>query len=94
VFTYSLFLYKLEALNLTYVFLIDGISIYFLLLTLLLFIICVLIAWNLRYKLREFLIILLSINVFLVHVFAITDLIFFYIFFEALLIPMFLLIGV
>lgn len=28
------------------------------------------------------------------HVFAITDLVFFYVFFEALLIPMFLLIGV
>lgn len=39
-------------------------------------------------------ILLLSINIFLIHVFAISDLIFFYIFFEALLIPMFLLIGV
>lgn len=44
VFSLSLFVYKLELLNLTYMFLIDGISIYFLLLTLLLFIICVLIA--------------------------------------------------
>lgn len=94
IFTTSIFIYKLEAVNLTYMFLIDGISAYFLLLTLLLFIICVLIAWNLRYKLREFLIVLLSINLFLVHVFAITDLVFFYVFFEALLIPMFLLIGV
>lgn len=44
IFTTSIFIYKLEAVNLTYMFLIDGISAYFLLLTLLLFIICVLIA--------------------------------------------------
>jgi len=94
IFNYAALGYKFEFLNLAYLFLIDGISIYFILLTILLFIVCVLVAWNLKYKLREFLILLLSINIFLIHVFAISDLIFFYIFFEALLIPMFLLIGV
>lgn len=94
IFNYASAGYKFEFLSLTYLFLVDGISIYFILLTVLLFILCVLVAWNLKYKLREFLILLLSINIFLIHVFAISDLIFFYIFFEALLIPMFLLIGV
>lgn len=37
---------------------------------------------------------LFFINFFLINVFSIADLFFFYIFFESLLIPMFLLIGV
>lgn len=43
-FSYSAFLYKFEALNITYIFLLDGISLYFLLLTAVLFLLCTLIA--------------------------------------------------
>jgi proton-translocating NADH-quinone oxidoreductase chain M len=86
--------YKFEVLNLTYFLFFDGISLYFVLLTVLLYVISVLLAWNLKYKLREFLLTVLAINVLLINVFGVTDLIFFYVFFEALLMPMFLLIGI
>ena len=94
VFSHHTLVYKFDFLNLTYSLLLDGITLYFILLTLLLLIVCTLLAWNLKYKSRDFLIILFFINFFLVNVFAISDLFFFYIFFEAVLIPMFLLIGV
>lgn len=63
-------------------------------LTSLIFIICILINWNLKYKVKEFLFILFAINLMLVHVFCIFDLFMFYIYFEIILIPMFLLIGI
>lgn len=93
-FDHYYLIYKLEWINLSYLLLFDSITLYFILLTLLLFIVCILLAWNLKYKLREFLITLFFINFFLINVFGIADLIFFYVFFESLLIPMFLLIGV
>lgn len=37
---------------------------------------------------------MLSITLFLINVFGVSDLFFFYVFFETLLIPMFLLIGI
>jgi len=43
---------------------------------------------------REFILVLFFINFFVFNVFAVVDLLLFYIFFESLLIPMFLLIGV
>lgn len=93
-FNHYILIYKFEFLNLSYSLLFDGITLYFILLTLLLFIICILLGWNLKYKLREFLTVLLFINFFLINVFGISDLFFFYVFFESVLIPMFLLIGV
>lgn len=93
-FDHYYLIYKFEWVNLDYLLLIDNVALYFILLTLLLFIVCILLAWNLKYKLREFLLMLFFINFFLINVFSIADLFFFYIFFESLLIPMFLLIGV
>ena len=57
-------------------------------------IICILINWNLKYKIREFLNLLFVINIMLVNVFLIFDLFLFYVYFEFILIPMFLLIGI
>lgn len=94
IFSDSIIIYKFKILNLTYSLLFDGVTLYFMLLTLLLFVVCILIGWNLKYKLRDFLIVLLFINFFLINVFGVSDLIFFYVFFESVLIPMFLLIGV
>lgn len=44
IFSYAQLLYKFNFLNLTYLVLVDGISIYFISLTTLLFIVCVLVA--------------------------------------------------
>ena len=94
IYDFYLLVYKFNLLGLTYLLLFDNISMYFILLTLLLFLICILLCWNLRYKLKSFLITLFFINFFLINVFSISDILFFYIFFESLLIPMFFLIGI
>lgn len=72
---------------------IDGISIYFILLTTFLFPICILINWGYK-NTRLFLTSFLVIEVLLLLVFSVLDLLWFYIFFEAILIPIFLLIGI
>lgn len=82
-------------LNLNVTLGIDGISIFFLLLTTLLIPLCLLASWNsVKFNLKEFLIAFLVLDFFLIGVFCILDLLFFYIFFESVLIPMFLIIGV
>ena len=74
---------------------VDGISIFFLILTALLTPICILISWNsIKFLIKEFLLCLLSIEILLIGVFSILDLVGFYILFEAILIPMFLIIGI
>nr|YP_010133399.1 NADH dehydrogenase subunit 4 [Exaiptasia diaphana]CDG50907.1 NADH dehydrogenase subunit 4 [Exaiptasia diaphana]CDG50921.1 NADH dehydrogenase subunit 4 [Exaiptasia diaphana] len=74
---------------------VDGISLFFLILTALLTPICILISWNsIKFLLKEFLLCLLFLEVLLMGVFSALDLLLFYILFEGILIPMFLLIGV
>lgn len=74
---------------------IDGISLFFLLLTTLLIPICILASWNsITSNLKEFLIAFLFLDFLLIGVFCSLDLLFFYVFFESILIPMFLIIGV
>nr|YP_001648495.1 NADH dehydrogenase subunit 4 [Topsentia ophiraphidites]ABW83857.1 NADH dehydrogenase subunit 4 [Topsentia ophiraphidites] len=76
-------------------FAVDGISIFFLILTAVLIPICILISWNSpRFLIKEFLLCLLAIEVLLLGVFTVLDLIGFYILFEGILIPMFLIIGI
>lgn len=88
-------LYNLGSLflNFDFIFGFDGISIYFFLLTALLFFLCVLFIWN-EFYFKEYLICLLLIELLLLLVFSVLDLLLFYVFFEAILIPMFLLIGI
>ena len=74
---------------------VDGISLFFILLTTLLIPLCILASWNsISHSLKEFLIAFLFLNFLLIGVFCILDLLFFYIFFESVLIPMFLIIGI
>jgi len=76
-------------------FAVDGISLFFLILTALLTPICVLISWNsIKFLIKEFLLCLLIIEILLMGVFIILDLVGFYILFEGVLIPMVLIIGV
>jgi len=84
-----------QSLNFNYYTGVDGISIFFIILTALLIPICILCSWTtVKYRLREFLIILFFIEFLLFNVFFVLDLLLFYIFFEGVLIPMFLLIGI
>lgn len=82
-------------LNLNIVFGIDGISIFFVILTTLLIPLCFLTSWtSVNKNLKEFFIAFLIMEFFLIIVFCVLDLLLFYIFFESVLIPMFLIIGV
>ena len=82
-------------LNLNFSIGIDGISLFFILLTTLLIFLCILISWtSVKIYIKEFLIAFLVLEFFLIGVFSILDLLLFYIFFESVLIPMYLIVGV
>ena len=80
-------------LNLVYSFGLDGISIFFFFLSSLLIFLCVLFVWN-DPLFKNYSINLLLIELFLLIIFSVLDLFIFYIFFEAILIPMYLMIGI
>jgi NADH-quinone oxidoreductase subunit M len=74
---------------------IDGISILFIVLTAFITPICIISCINsIKVRLKEFLIAILILETFMIGVFCSLDLVVFYIFFEAGLIPMFLIIGI
>jgi proton-translocating NADH-quinone oxidoreductase chain M len=90
VVTYSL---SSSLTNFTFSFGLDGISLFFYILTSLLIFLCVLFIWNdIRFK--EYALNLLLIELLLLLVFSVLDIFLFYVFFEAILIPMFVLIGI
>ncbi|MDA9594788.1 NADH-quinone oxidoreductase subunit M [Candidatus Pelagibacter sp.] len=74
---------------------VDGISILFIILTTFITPICIISVNNtIKVKLRDFLIAILIMESFMIGVFCSLDLVVFYLFFEAGLIPMFLIIGI
>ncbi len=74
---------------------IDGISILFIVLTAFITPICVISCINsVKTRMKEFLIAILILETFMIGVFCSLDLVIFYLFFEAGLIPMFLIIGI
>ena len=74
---------------------IDGISILFIILTTFITPLCIISVNNsINNRLREFLIAVLIMESFMIGVFCSLDLVIFYLFFEAGLIPMFLIIGI
>ena len=73
---------------------VDGISILFIVLTTLITPICIISCINsVKERVKEFLIAILVLETFMIGVFCSLDLVIFYLFFEAGLIPMFLIIG-
>ena len=74
---------------------VDGISLFFLVLTTFLTPICIIASWeSIQNRVREYMIAFLAMQVLVVGVFCALDFVMFYIFFEGQLIPMFLIIGV
>ena len=73
---------------------IDGISMPLLLLTTFLMPICILASWYVTKRVREYMIAFLVLETLMIGVFCALDLVLFYVFFEAGLIPMFLIIGI
>ncbi len=89
------FLPWIEGLGVNYHIGIDGISLFLVLLTTFIMPITILSAWNSIEKgLREFLILLLFLETALIGTFIALDMILFFIFWEAVLIPMYFVIGI
>ena len=85
----------IPAYNISYHLGVDGISVLFVLLTTLLTPICVLASWeSIKERVKEYMIAFLILETMMIGMFAALDIVIFYIFFEAVLIPMFLIIGV
>ncbi|MDQ6960664.1 MAG: NADH-quinone oxidoreductase subunit M [Mariprofundaceae bacterium] len=85
----------ISAFNVNYRLGVDGISMPFILLTSLLTVVCIVSAWDcIRNRVKEYMIAFLILETTLIGVFAALDGILFYFFWEAMLIPMFLIIGV
>lgn len=78
-----------------FVFGLDGISLFFVLLTTFLIPVCILVSWNsITAYIKEYCIAFLVLESLMIAVFSVLDLLLFYIFFESVLIPMFIIIGV
>jgi NADH-quinone oxidoreductase subunit M len=74
---------------------IDGISLFFVLLSTLLTPICVLASWeSIRTQVKEYMVTFLVMETMMVGIFCSLNFILFYLFFEGVLIPMFLIIGI
>ena len=74
---------------------VDGISMLFVILTTFLMPLCILASWDsIQDRVKEYMIAFLVLETLMIGVFCALDLVLFYVFFEAGLIPMFLIIGV
>jgi NADH-quinone oxidoreductase subunit M len=81
-------------MGLTYKMGVDGISLPFVLLTTFLMPITILATWGVTTRVKEYMIAFLVLETMILGVFCALDLVLFYVFFEAGLIPMFLIIGI
>ncbi|MDR3436666.1 NADH-quinone oxidoreductase subunit M [Telmatospirillum sp.] len=74
---------------------VDGISLFFVLLSTFLTPLCILSAWEaVQVRVKEYMISFLILETMMVGMFCALDLVLFYVFFEGVLIPMFIIIGV
>jgi NADH-quinone oxidoreductase subunit M len=85
----------MPGLNISYHMGVDGISLPFILLSALLTPICIVASWtSVTERVKEYMVAFLVMETMMIGMFSALDLILFYVFFEATLIPMFLIIGV
>lgn len=85
----------INALNINFSLGIDGISLFLVLLTTFLIPLCILASWeSVKHNIKEYMICFLLLDALLILIFCVLDLVLFYIFFESVLIPMFIVIGV
>ena len=73
---------------------VDGISVLFVLLTTFIMPLSIAASWNVTVRVKEYMIAFLILETLMLGVFMALDLVLFYLFFEAGLIPMFLIIGI
>ncbi len=84
----------IESLGIQYFLGIDGISLWLVLLTTFLTVICVLASWNIEKHVKEYMLFFLVLETGMLGALVALDLVLFYVFWEAMLIPMYFLIGV
>ncbi len=85
----------IPALNISYHMGVDGISVLFVLLSTLLTPAAILASWDaIKTRVRDYMVAFLVLETLMIGTFSALDLFLFYIFFEAVLIPMFLIIGI
>jgi NADH-quinone oxidoreductase subunit M len=85
----------LEPLGISYHLGVDGISLWFVILSALLTVVCVVGSWySVQDRVKEYMIAFLAMDTLMIGVFCSLDLILFYVFFEGILIPMYLIIGI
>jgi NADH-quinone oxidoreductase subunit M len=82
-----------ESLGFGYLLGVDGISLWMVLLTTFLFPVSVLASWGIAKDVRLFMMAMLALETAVIGTFLALDLLLFFLFFEALLVPMYLLIG-
>ena len=73
---------------------VDGISVLFVMLTTFMMPLTIAASWNVKHRVKEYMIAFLILETLMLGVFMALDLVLFYLFFEAGLIPMFLIIGI
>lgn len=73
---------------------VDGVSLLLILLTTFLMTLCVIFSFSTKVRLKEFMVFLLLLESGMIGVFCALDLVLFYFFWEAMLIPMYFLIGI
>ena len=84
-----------EDFNIYYHIGVDGISLFLILLSTFLTPFCILASWNnIKKRIKEYMIAFLFLETVMLGMFSSVDILLFYIFFEAVLIPMFLIIGI
>jgi NADH-quinone oxidoreductase subunit M len=85
----------LPGLGINYHLGVDGISLWFVLLSTLLTVVCVIGSWHsVATRVKEYMIAFLVMETLMVGVFVSLDVVLFYVFFEGILIPMYLIIGI
>jgi NADH-quinone oxidoreductase subunit M len=84
----------LPSVNIDYRMGVDGISLFLILLTAFLTPIAIIASWSITKRVRDFMMAFLLLETMTIGMFAATDFVLFYIFFEAVLLPMYLIIGV
>lgn len=85
----------LSGLNISYHMGIDGISLFFVMLATFLTPICIIASWHaIKKRVKEYMIAFLVLETFMIGTFCALDAVLFYVFFEGVLLPMFIIIGV
>ena len=84
----------ISSFNISFALGVDGMSLFFLLLSTFLVPLCLLSSWDNKKNVKFFLVSFLLLEFFLIGTFCVLDLILFYAFFESVLIPMFFIIGI